>query len=102
MPKRSRDGDRTGRQSEGMDNTETKQESGADAVLTKRIQVDIPLAIFEVLSDLKKRTFASSYSDVFKNALRLYRWYVRVWEAKERIQVIKKDGSVKDVEMILL
>ncbi len=100
MPKRVRDGDKDGGQPEARDSTGT--EPAAAAVLTKRIQVDVPLAIFEILADLKRRTFASSYSDVFRNSLRLYRWYVRVWEAKERIQVIKKDGSVKDVEMILL
>lgn len=67
----------------------------------KRIQADIPFAIFEILKSLKRRTLASSYSEVIRKSLRLYRWYVSVKETKGCIQVVQEDGTIRDVETIL-
>jgi hypothetical protein len=43
-----------------------------DEMIVKRVQMDLPEQSFERLKDLKKKIEASTYTEVMKEALRLY------------------------------
>jgi hypothetical protein len=61
---------------------------------TKRVQLELPVRAYERLVNLKVETEASTYSEVLKNALRLYEFAVQKSKEDCEFMMKKKDGSV--------
>lgn len=62
---------------------------------TTRVQLELPEPSFARLSSLKARTEAASYSEVIKNALRLYE--AMVLEAEKGNEISVRDESGREV-----
>ena len=69
--------------------------------MTKRIQLDISESAAERLDALKEKTEATSYSEVIKNALRLYEWAIEVGGEKARMVVQRDDGTTEIVRLFI-
>lgn len=67
--------------------------------MKKRIQFDLPESTIERLDALKHKVEASSYAEVFKNALRLYEWAVTECGDNPRLVIQKEDGTTQIVRI---
>lgn len=65
-------------------------------VSTKRVQLDLPEKSMQRLQELKRRTEATSYAEVIKNALRLYEAIVAEAEAGGAFMVRTAAGDTKE------
>jgi hypothetical protein len=68
---------------------------------TTRVQMDLPLSAHERLKRLEEKTEASSYSEVMKNALRVYDILLKKNEEGGKILFVDKNGSTTEL-MILV
>ena len=68
---------------------------------TTRIQLELPSASMERLTQLKKKTEATSYAEVTKNAYRLYERLIELAEAGQTLCVRDKDGSTRELEIFV-
>lgn len=62
--------------------------------MSKRISFDFPPRAEERLNALKDKTEAVSYSEVVKNALRLYEALIEVTDSGTQLFAHAKDGTV--------
>jgi hypothetical protein len=63
---------------------------------TKRVQLDLPERSMQRLQDLKRKTEASSYAEVIKNALRLYDAIITEAEAGSSFLIRDAAGQNKE------
>lgn len=66
---------------------------------TTRVQMELPEKSMQRLSLLKDKTEASSYAEVFKNALRLYESLIDEYEAGRIILIKDKDGNMSEYKI---
>jgi hypothetical protein len=65
------------------------------------IQIKFTESAHSELEKLKNSTGASSYTELFKNALALFRWAVEQKQSGNRIISISDDQNAKGIEVIL-
>lgn len=63
---------------------------------TQRVQFELPPSTYERLCSLKDKTEAASYTEVIKNALKLYESLLSESEAGGKFLVKSQDGSMKE------
>jgi hypothetical protein len=68
---------------------------------TTRIQLELPTASMERLTLLKKKTEATSYAEVTKNAFKLYERLMQLADDGQTLCVRDKDGSTRDLEIFV-
>lgn len=66
---------------------------------TTRVQMELPEKSMQRLSILKDKTEASSYTEVLKNALRLYESLIDEVEAGKTLFVKDKEGNVSEYKI---
>jgi metal-responsive CopG/Arc/MetJ family transcriptional regulator len=66
---------------------------------TKRVQIELADKSFERLNALKDKTEATSYSEVMKNALRLYESIINQYDAGKRLYLKDVEGQVTEYEV---
>lgn len=76
-------------------------EDTAKRVIKNRVQFDLPPRSMERLNALKRKTEASSYAEVVKNALRLYEALIEDTDAGKQFLVRDADGSVSPYRLFL-
>jgi hypothetical protein len=64
-----------------------------------RVQLELPHRSFDRLRSLKDKTEAASYTEVLKNALRLYESVITQYEEGRRLYVKDKDGALVEYEV---
>lgn len=70
--------------------------STASSKTTQRVQFELPPSTYERLCSLKDKTEAASYTEVVKNALKLYELLLGESEAGGKFLVKSQDGSLKE------
>jgi hypothetical protein len=65
----------------------------------KRIQVELPQNSFDRLQRLKSSVEATSYTEVFKDALRLYEYLVEESEKGSKFIVKNKEGDLVEIKI---
>ena len=65
-----------------------------------RVQLDFSPEAFERLEEIKRLAHAKTNSEVFRNAIRLYEWFLRQKQENFRFQLVK-DDRVKEVDILL-
>ena len=68
---------------------------------TTRIQLELPPASMERLTQLKEKTEATSYAEVTKNAYKLYERLIQLAESGEVLCVRAKDGTTRDIQIFV-
>lgn len=76
-------------------------DKGTTAKGYKRVQLDLSPESHDEMSDMRRRCGARSFAEVFRSAMRLYKWYLDVRDAGEKIQVIASDGAVREVQLLI-
>lgn len=64
-----------------------------------RVQFDLPARSMSLLTELKEKTDAASYAEVFKNALKLYDGLITEVERGGEFLVRDRDGNVSSFRM---
>jgi len=64
-----------------------------------RVQFDLPARSMSLLTELKEKTDASSYAEVFKNALKLYDGLVTEVERGGEFLLRSPDGTVSSFKI---
>ena len=67
----------------------------------KRVQLDLAAEAYAQLVKVRDRSGARTFAEVFRSAMRLYDWYLDVREEKEKIQIVARDGTVREVQFLL-
>ena len=60
---------------------------------THRVQMELPKSSFERLKAIKRKTEASTYAEVMKNALRLYEELIDQSEKGNQFMLKNKEGD---------
>lgn len=63
---------------------------------TKRVQFELPERSLSRLQELKEKTESASYTEVVKNALRLYEAVISETEMGHSFLVKDKEGNLKE------
>ncbi|UBM09992.1 ribbon-helix-helix protein, CopG family [Cupriavidus metallidurans] len=71
----------------------------SDKAKTTRVQLELPDKAMGRLRALRDKTEAASYSEVVKNALRLYESMISQCEAGRRVFVKGQDGQLVEYEV---
>ena len=66
-----------------------------------RVQFDLPPRSMERLNTLKRKTEATSYAEVVKNALRLYEALIEETEAGKQLLIRDSNGVVSPYRLFL-
>ena len=66
-----------------------------------RVQLDLSLSAVDRLSALKAKTEAASYTEVVKNALRIYEALIEETEAGKEFLLRDKDGVIAPFRLFL-
>ena len=66
-----------------------------------RVQLDLSLSAVDRLSALKAKTEAASYTEVVKNALRIYEALIEETEAGKEFLIRDKDGVIAPFRLFL-
>lgn len=61
---------------------------------TRRVQLELPPRAYERLVRLKVETESGTYSEVMKNALRLYDFAVEQYEQGHELMLKRADGTI--------
>jgi hypothetical protein len=84
------------------------QEGGKEAAVDKvrhtgkiRVQLDLTPRAAALLSELKEKTDAASYAEVFKNAMKLYDGIIAEVQRGSDFLIRDKDGKVSEFRMFL-
>jgi hypothetical protein len=64
-----------------------------------RVQFDLPARSMSLLTELKEKTDAASYAEVFKNALKLYDGLISEVERGSEFLVRDRDGNLSSFRM---
>lgn len=68
---------------------------------TTRVQLELAERSFDRLSALKQKTEAASYTEVVKNALRLYENLVEQYESGKRFYLKDAEGNTVEYEIFV-
>lgn len=68
---------------------------------TQRVQLDLSPRAMDLLKDLKDKTDAASYAEVFKNAMKLYDGIISEVENGATFLIRDKTGNVSEFRMFL-
>ena len=66
-----------------------------------RVQMEFSDSSIERLRELKRKTEATSYSDVAKHAFRLYELMIELKEAEETFLIQDKEGNTRQLELFI-
>lgn len=66
-----------------------------------RVQFDLPPRSMKILAELKDKTDAASYAEVFKNALKLYDGIITEVESGKTFFVRNASGEITEFKMFL-
>jgi hypothetical protein len=66
-----------------------------------RVQLDLSPRAMALLAELKEKTDASSYAEVFKNAMKLYDGIIAEVEGGATFLIRDKDGKMSEFRMFL-
>jgi hypothetical protein len=66
---------------------------------TRRVQMELSPASFDRLNRLKEKVEASTYTEVMKDALRLYEYFVQKDTEGSSFLVKSKSGEVAEVKI---
>jgi hypothetical protein len=66
-----------------------------------RVQLDLTPRAMALLTELKEKTDAASYAEVFKNAMKLYDGIISEVERGSEFLIRDKDGKVSEFRMFL-
>ena len=66
----------------------------------RRIQVDFSPEAHDRLLRIREQSGAQSSAEVFRDALRLYAWFLEQKDAGRRLQVVSGDEAPKEVELL--
>jgi hypothetical protein len=66
---------------------------------TTRVQLELPEKTMGRLLSLKEKTEANSYTEVMKNALRLYENIIGQYEEGKRVYLKDQDGSMTEYQV---
>lgn len=66
---------------------------------TTRVQLELPNKSMERLVALKDKTEAGSYSEVLKNALRLYESVILEYESGNRLCIKDEEGNLTEYKV---
>lgn len=75
-------------------------EKGRNAGKT-RVQFDLPPRSMKILGELKEKTDAASYAEVFKNAIKLYDGIIGELEKGSEFMIRDASGAVYPFRMFL-
>jgi len=88
--------------------TLTQFNTGLDATSEKvvpisksRVQLDLTPRAMALLTELKSKTDAATYAEVFKNAMKLYDGIISEVERGSQFLIRDKDGKVSEFRMFL-
>ncbi len=89
------------------DDTVLTEGSAAIEVLTEkvrsigktRVQFDLPARSMKILGELKDKTDAASYAEVFKNAIKLYDGIISEVERGSEFLIRDREGNVSTFRM---
>ena len=76
-------------------------EDSARSTAKSRVQFDLSPRAMKLLVDLKDKTEAASYAEVFKNALKLYDGLIAEAERGGEFLVRDKDGNISSLKLFL-
>ena len=65
----------------------------------KRLQVDFSLEAHRELERLMTQSNSRNKSELLRNALLLYRWYLNIKEKRQRIKVSDENGEFREIEI---
>jgi IS1 family transposase len=71
----------------------------AAADKTRRVQMELSATSFERLNRLKEMAEASSYTEVMKDALRLYEYFLQKDAEGAQFQVKSKNGEISEIKI---
>ena len=77
-----------------------KKSKASDESKTKRVQLEFAAEAYAKLVQVRERSGARTFSEVIRNALRLYDWYLELSKNKEHLQVASSDGKVREVQIL--
>ncbi len=66
-----------------------------------RVQLDLTPRAMAILAELKDKTEAASYAEVFKNAMKLYDGILTEIERGSEFMIRDKDGNMAEFRMFL-
>ena len=66
---------------------------------TTRVQMELPEKSMDRLKRLKDASEASSYTEVAKNAFRLYEKMIELYEQDNKLLIEDADGNMKRLEL---
>lgn len=69
--------------------------------MNKRVQMDLSERSFDRLKKLKKEVDAASYSEVLRDALQLYEFFVLKDQEKKRFFVETEDGHKQEIKIFI-
>ena len=68
---------------------------------TRRVQMDMTMTSFSRLEKLKDRVEAGTYTEVMKDALRLYEFFVERDIAGDEVLLRDKSGKTSEIKLFL-
>jgi Arc/MetJ-type ribon-helix-helix transcriptional regulator len=68
---------------------------------TTRVQLELPPTSMARLRELRYKTEAASYSEVLKNALRLYEALIKEAEEGNDLIIRRKSGEPAEIKVVL-
>ena len=68
---------------------------------TRRVQMDLPEKSFDRLKELKDKLEATSYSEIMKDAIRLYEYFVEMDFEGTKFFVEKKGEESKEIKLFI-
>lgn len=66
----------------------------------QRVQVDFSPEAYGRLLKMREMSGVKTNAEVFRNALRLYDWFLEQKQADVRVQLLDPDGTIRLVELI--
>jgi hypothetical protein len=66
---------------------------------TRRVQMELSQGSFDRLNNLKEMTEASSYTEVMKDTLRLYEYFVQKDGEGSNFLVKSKNGEISEIKI---
>ena len=76
-------------------------EGKAKSTGKSRVQFDLSPRAMELLTELKEKTEAPSYAEVFKNAMKLYAGLIEEAEKGSEFMIKDKDGRIGPFKIFL-
>lgn len=68
--------------------------------ITTRVQLELPITSMERLNSLVSMTGATSYAEVIRSALKVYKTLADEQKAGNIFRIVRRNGSVAEVHFI--